>query len=83
VGLNVSSISDLVNMSAAYPQAVPVLLRHLAMARHPVLRDSLARALTVREARGIAGGPILRELKRESDSEARWAMANALTIVAA
>lgn len=83
VGLPVSSISELVNMSAPYPQAVPVLLRHLATARHPVQRDSLARALTVREAEGVAGGPILRELKRESDSETRWALANALTIVSA
>lgn len=82
IGLDVSSIDDLVNMSAPYPKAVPVLLRHLAIVRHPVLRNCLARALTVREAEGVAGGPILRELRRETDSEARWAMANALTIVA-
>jgi len=83
VGLPVSSISDLVNMSAPYPQAVPVLLRHLATSRHPVMRDSLARALTVREAEGVAGGPILRELKKESHHDTRWALANALTIVSA
>jgi hypothetical protein len=34
-------------------------------ARHPALRDALARALTVREAEGVASGPILRELKQE------------------
>jgi hypothetical protein len=83
VGLSVRSISDLVNMSAPYPKAVPVLLRHLATARHPVLRSSVARALTVLEAEGVAGGPIINELKRETDPNARWAMANALTIVAA
>jgi hypothetical protein len=83
VGLPVRSLAELVNMSAPYPDAVPVLLRHLAAVRHPVLRQMLARALTVEEARGVAGGPIIQELKREQDSEARWAMANALTIVAA
>jgi hypothetical protein len=64
VGLDVSSVWDLVNMSAPYPQAVSVLLRHLATARHQVVREGLARALTVREAEGIASGPILGELKR-------------------
>jgi hypothetical protein len=83
VGLDVKSIWDLVNMSAPYPKAIPVLLQHLATSRHPVQRQGLARALTVLEAEGVAGGPILRELKRESDPETRWAMANALTIVAA
>jgi len=82
IGMKVRSTDDVVNMSAPYPEAVPVLLRHLQTARHPVMRNSLARSLTVREARGVAGGPILRELKRERDSEVRFAMANALTIVA-
>jgi hypothetical protein len=82
IGMRVSSVSDLVNMSAPYPKAIPVLLQHFATARHPVMRNTLARALTVQEAEGIAAGTILRELRRETDSEARWAMANALTIVA-
>lgn len=81
-GLSIRSVWDLVNMNARYPKAVPVLLRHLAIARHPVLREGIARALTAQEAEGVASGPILRELKRESDGNVRWAMANALTIVA-
>ena len=36
----------------------------------------------MREAKGIAGGEILDELRRETDSENRWALANALTVVA-
>ena len=82
VGLDVGSVSDLLNINAPYPKAVPVLLHHLATLRHPVLRHTLARALSVQEAEGLAGGPILRELRREADSMTRWAMANALTIVA-
>jgi hypothetical protein len=82
VGLAVSNLSELLKISAPYPNAVPVLLQHLKTVRHPVLRQTLARALTVQEAEGVAGGPILRELEREQDHQARWAMANALTIVA-
>jgi hypothetical protein len=46
------------------------------------MRDMTARALTVVEARGIAGQPLLRELRRETDPEVRWVFANALTIAA-
>jgi hypothetical protein len=82
IGLPVASVWDLVNMSAPYPKAVPILLQHLATARHPVQREGLARALTVQEAEGVAGPPILRELKKEEHPGTRWALANALTIVA-
>src|SRR5580704_11266041 len=52
-GLSVRSVWELVNMSAPYPKAVPVLLRHLPIARHPSLREGIARALTVQEAEGL------------------------------
>ena len=68
--------------SKTYPKAVPVLVRHLQQARHPVQRSGLARALTVAEAVGVAGSPLLQALRREADPNARWAMANALTIAA-
>ncbi|HZZ89512.1 MAG TPA: hypothetical protein VFE13_14375, partial [Caulobacteraceae bacterium] len=83
IGFPIRSVSDLVNMDAPYPPGTaPILVRHLQQARHPVQRNCLARALTVEEAEGIAGKPILQELRRETDSEARFAMANALTLVA-
>jgi hypothetical protein len=82
IGLPVASVWDLVNTSAPYPEAVPILLRHLATARHPVVRQGLARALTVREAKGVAGPPIVRELKHEENPETRWTLANALPVVA-
>jgi hypothetical protein len=82
-GCRVGSVWDLVNTSASYPDAILVLLKYLPLARHPVLRNGIARALTVKEARGIAAGPILRELKKPSeDTEVRWALAHALTVVA-
>jgi hypothetical protein len=85
LGYRVQSVWDLVNSKTSYSAAIPVLLKYLQIARHPVLREGIARALTVREARGIAGPAILGELKQrgeESPNQARWALANALTVVA-
>jgi hypothetical protein len=81
-GLSIGSVWDMVKMAAPYPKAIPVLLRHLRSSRHPIQREGIARALTVQEAEGIASGPILEELKRETNHHVRWAMANTLTIVA-
>ncbi len=84
-GLKINSVWDLVNSSECYSNAIPVLCKHLRLVHHPVLREGIARALTVPEARGVAGCEILEELKRENDmsaSSVRWALANALTVMA-
>ncbi|HEX3997972.1 MAG TPA: hypothetical protein VHX65_05425 [Pirellulales bacterium] len=84
-GHAVSSVWDLVNTNAAYPAAIPVLARYLPSIRHPSLRQGVARALTVPEARGCAGMTILQELVGQKDapgSEERWALANALVSAA-
>lgn len=81
----IKSVWDLVNTPSSYPEAIPILAKYLQVARHPVLRNGLARSLTVKEARGAAGRVILHELKSEKDpagSEERWALANALTMAA-
>ena len=83
VGYAVSSISELVNTPKGYPEAIPVLTKYLSIAQHPVLREGIARALTVHEARGIAGRKLLDELMSQKDSQGsqqRWALANALTV---
>lgn len=83
VGIKVDSIWDLVNAKWSYPTAVPVLSAYLQRARHPLLREGIARALTVPEARGAAGHVILAELQRPYAQHAeRWVLANALTVVA-
>jgi hypothetical protein len=85
VGHTVRSIWDLVNSSAGYPAAIPVLCGHLRGSYHPRILEGIVRALTVREARGVAAREMLDELKRRGDepaSELRWALANALTITA-
>jgi hypothetical protein len=83
IGLRVESVWDLVNTRSPYPAAIPVLLKHLLLAKHPVLVNGIARALTVREAKGIAAPAIIGKLKLfKNDPETRLALANALTVVA-
>lgn len=81
-GYRIDSVWDLVNTSDSYPEAIPILLRHLPSAKHPVLRQGIGRALAVQEAEGVAGPVILDELRHEHDPETRWVLANTLTIVA-
>jgi YD repeat-containing protein len=52
-GLDLHSVWDLVNSSAPYPQAVAVLLQHLARPYSDGLREGIARALAVPEANRI------------------------------
>lgn len=82
VGIEVSSVWDLVNTDKSYPAAIPTLLDHLHRPYHMRIRNGIIRALTTREARGVAGRDILDELRREVGGENRWALANALTVVA-
>ena len=87
----VTSVSDLVNTPDSYPEAIPILIKHLRMVRHPIMINSLARALTVKEACGTdAARVVLDRLKQTNpctteagdDYQARWALANALTVIA-
>ena len=80
-GVRVSSVWDLVNAKFSYTAAIPVLSRHLRSPYHPKIREGIARALTVSEARGVASRTILDELERQDESprEIRWVLANALT----
>ena len=86
----VRSLSDLVNTKSSYPEAIPILYKHLRTARHPVVVSSIARALTVKEARGPQAREILEKLQRLDflektpevpHSQARWTLANALVVV--
>jgi hypothetical protein len=85
IGIKVDSVWDLVNAKWPYPAAIPVLCAYLQRVGHPLLREGIARALTVPEGRGKAGPIILAELQRPHDDPpraVRWALTNALTVVA-
>ena len=82
IGLHTSSVWDLVNSKEAYPAAIPVLMRLLPMDLDPAEKEGIVRALTVKEARGIASKPLIDEFKKASDPSLKWAIGNALSIVA-
>jgi hypothetical protein len=83
-------ISHLVRTLNNYPAAIPIMVKHLRTAKHPVVIEIIARALTVEEARGTeASQMILGKLKQTEPCPARcgdaydvrWALANALVVV--
>jgi hypothetical protein len=49
VGLEIQSVSDLVNTSERYNQAIPTLLKHLVIPYSDITREMIARALAVNE----------------------------------
>ena len=51
VGMTAQSVWDLVNTSARYPLAIPVLLKHLLLPYCDRIREGIARALATPDAR--------------------------------
>jgi hypothetical protein len=66
VGLNVESVWDLVNVSTPYPQAIPVLLKHLQLPYSDRTRAGIARALAVPEPEVRKAWPMLVEAYRDA-----------------
>jgi hypothetical protein len=83
--LDVYSVGDLVNTSDSYPEAIPVLMRHLLLMKDRNFLDGILRALTVKEARGIAFDSIYQMYIQDEDTNlygAKAGMANALQFLA-
>ncbi|AZI37933.1 hypothetical protein NT2_13_00160 [Caenibius tardaugens NBRC 16725] len=77
------SVYELVHTADSYPDVIPVLVKHLSLPYSDRIKEGIARALTVVEARGVAGPAIIEALRMaEGDRFYRWALANALTKVA-
>lgn len=79
-GFDVYSVWDLVNTGKSYPEAIPVLIRHLRGNYDAKTREGIARALTNKDAK-----PFIHELidafKEDPDKAsngAKWAIGNAL-----
>ncbi|MBM3235948.1 HEAT repeat domain-containing protein [Candidatus Poribacteria bacterium] len=85
VGIEVHSVYDLVNTSQSYEAAIPVLLKLLPEVKEEVIKEGIVRALTVKEARCLASRPLLNEFKLANLSQVnlKWAIGNALSMVAA
>ena len=86
-GIEIDDLWDLVNgPNEPYVDHLPALVDELGSASHVTVREALVRALSIREARGVAAGPLLREMRRaaaagEPDTY-RWVVGNALGMVA-
>lgn len=85
-GYPVRSVYDLVNSKDSYSGAIPVLLDHLIHSEqyHPKVREGIARALTVAEARSELP-KIIGAFRKERDSSLngpKWALGNAIEALA-
>jgi hypothetical protein len=80
-GFEVQSAWDLVNTPGSYPKAVPILFSHLSRPYPAAVREGIARALAVPEAK-VAGWDVLVRLYR-AEPEARVRSGLAAAIAAA
>ncbi|GAO41423.1 hypothetical protein [Flavihumibacter petaseus] len=54
LGIEIDTIWDLVNTKSKYPLAIPVLIKYLPLVSYARNKEGIVRALTVREAKGLA-----------------------------
>lgn len=83
-GLQIESVWDLVSTREPYPEAIPVLLSHLAdLTYHPAIREGIARALTVKGFPEIL--PAMIESFREDPDPIvngpKWSKGNAIEVL--
>ena len=71
VGVDVTSVWDLVNTSSPYPSALPVLLDHLQKPYPDGVREGIARALAVRATRPIGWQILMDEYLKTDVSNQR------------
>ena len=84
-GFEVDAIGDLVKRGMRFEAAVPVLVRSLARIDDSEVKESIVRALTVPWAKPQAAPALLEAFPVADDPTGtglRWAIANALTVVA-
>lgn len=80
-GFQVQSAWDLVNTPGSYPKAVPILLAHLPRPYPAAVREGIARALAVPEAK--VGWNVLTQIYRdEQDKRAKDGLAVAIAAAA-
>ena len=84
VGIEVDSVYDLVNTSMSYPEAIHPLIEHLKNIQDVNIKEGIIRALTVKEAKGIANNPLFEEYNKTNEianSGIRWVIGNAFTVI--
>lgn len=81
-GFEVDAIADLHNRALDYEAAVPVLLRWLPQVENAAVEQDVVRALSVEWARPDAAAPLVAAFRAADDDGVRWAIGNALAVVA-
>jgi hypothetical protein len=81
VGIKVSSAWDLVGTSTPYPAALPVLLEHLKRPYPSAVREGIARALAVPDAK-FGWETLARLFREESEKRVKDGLAAAIGVVA-
>lgn len=71
VGVRVATVWDLVNSSASYVSALPILLDHLKRPYPLGIREGIARALGVRATRPIGWHVLVEEFSKTNPSDKR------------
>jgi HEAT repeat protein len=72
-------IYELVNSREKYTEAIPILINLLPKIEESSLKEGLIRALSIKEAKGIADRILIEEFNKDSlNSYLRWAIGNAL-----
>jgi len=84
VGFDIEWIQDLYHKPYDYRIAIPILLRWLPRVENPDVKEVIVRALSVPWARHTEAPALLvEEFRRsEGDSGLKWAIGNALSVVA-
>jgi hypothetical protein len=80
---------DFVNTADKYPDAVPILVKHLSKPYHHRTKEGIVRALAVKEAKGIANKAVMDEywrLPKEDPDKPwvfhyRWAFGNTMRVI--
>ena len=84
VGIEVDSVYDLVNTSMSYPEAIHPLIEHLKNIQDVNIKEGIIRALTVKEAKGIANNilfEIYNKTNEIANSGIRWVIGNAFMVI--
>jgi len=85
-GIKISSVYDFVNTADSYPEAIPILVNYIKEQKisEPIIKEGVIRALTVKEAKGIANTALLEEYNKIPkgedfhDHQQRWLIGNVI-----
>lgn len=80
VGINITSVWDLVNTKLSYPNAISILIKYLPKMQDDNNKEGIIRALAVREAIGLANDVLLSEFENMSIKKVnlKWIIGNTI-----